>query len=95
MHYLSFHVESYRQEVWKLINSFDAFNITSIPHSQNVVVDSLANGASIFTPISNGFNVELLSMPSVPDNVTNWRVFNDDSQIIIFLTNVDMFQGSR
>jgi hypothetical protein len=28
------------------------------------------------------------------DNVTNWRVFNDDSQIIDFLTNTDIFQDS-
>ena len=28
------------------------------------------------------------------DNITNWRVFNDDEQIINFLTMEDTFQGS-
>jgi hypothetical protein len=62
------------------------------PHSQNVVVDTLANATSRFTPLNNGFTVELLFRPFVPDNITNWRVFNDDSQLIDFLTNVYMFQ---
>jgi hypothetical protein len=43
--------------------------------------------------LNNGFIVELLFIPSVPDNVMSWRVFNDNSHIISFLTNVDMFQG--
>lgn len=33
-------------------------------------------------------------MPSVPNNVNNWRVFNDDEQIINFLTMEDAFKGS-
>jgi hypothetical protein len=39
IHCLSPHIKGYQQEVWKLINYFDAFNITSIPHSQNVVLE--------------------------------------------------------
>jgi hypothetical protein len=92
IHYLSPHLKSYQQEVWNLINSFDAFNITSIPHSHNVVVDTLANATSRFTPLNNGFTVELIFRPFVLDNVTNWRVFNDESQLIDFLTSAYMFQ---
>ena len=32
--------------------------------------------------------------PSIPDNITNWRVFNDDSQIIAFLIGEDDFKES-
>ena len=31
------------------------------------------------------FFVELLCIPSLLDNITNWRVFGDDQQIVIFL----------
>lgn len=32
-------------------------------------------------------------MPSVVNNITKWRVFNDDEQIINFLTMEDTFKG--
>ena len=31
--------------------------------------------------------------PSIPDNVTNWKVFDDDRQILDFLSAQDTFQG--
>lgn len=36
--------------------------------------------------------VELLFKPSIPDNIMNWRVFNDDSWILNFLTSVSTFK---
>jgi hypothetical protein len=59
-----------------------AFNINSIPRLNNYEVDLLANVASKIFPAEglspNMFSIELLFRPSVPDNITNWRVFNDD-----------------
>jgi hypothetical protein len=57
------------------MKSFAAFNISSVPHSLNCDVDLLANVASRLVP-SNGlmpdtFSVEILYMPSIPDNITN------------------------
>jgi ribonuclease HI len=43
IHCLSSHLKHYQQEVWELIKSFDAFNISLIPHSLNYDVDLLAN----------------------------------------------------
>ena len=40
------------------------------------------------------FSIELFFRPSIPDNITNWRFFNDDSQIIAFLTGEDAFKNS-
>jgi hypothetical protein len=34
----------------------------------------------------------MLYKPFVPDNVTNWRVFEGDEQIIEFLTNEENFR---
>jgi ribonuclease HI len=82
IHYLSLHLKSYQSEVWSLMNKFFAFNINSIPRLNNVEVDLLANVASKLLPAEglspDAFFVELLFRPSVPDNITNWRVFDDD-----------------
>ena len=40
------------------------------------------------------FYVELIYRPAIPDNITNWRVFKDDEQIINFLQSEDTFKGS-
>jgi hypothetical protein len=36
--------------------------------------------------------VELLYKPSVPNNISNWKVFERDEQIIKILTNQDNFK---
>jgi ribonuclease HI len=95
---LSPHLKSYQTEVWNLMNRFFAFNINSIPRLNNSEADLLANVASKLFPAEglspNAFSVELLFRPSVPDNITNWRVFDDDQQIISFLHMEGTFQGT-
>ena len=77
-------------------SSFKAFNIKSVPRSQNFDADLLENIASRLIPpegISPGtFSIELIYMPSIPDNVTSWKIFDDDVQILDFLTNQDTFK---
>ena len=41
-------LKNYQQEVWDLMNKFEAFNIKSIPCTLNHEVDMLANAASNF-----------------------------------------------
>jgi len=48
--YLFPHIKGYQQEVWRLINYFYEFNITSSPHSQNTSFATLGNETSKFTP---------------------------------------------
>jgi hypothetical protein len=36
----------------------------------------------------------MMFRPSIPDNITNWRVFDSDTQIINFLTSSDTFQDA-
>ena len=75
----------------ELTSHFSAFNISSIPRSQNSAADLLANVASKLLSSEDyspdRFSVELLFRPSIPDNVTNWRVFNHDEDILQFLTS--------
>ena len=82
IHCLSPHLKSYQSEVWSLMNKFSSFNINSIPRLNNAKADLLDNVASKLLSVEglspNTFSVELLFQPSVPDNITNWRVFDDD-----------------
>ena len=79
------------------MNKFSAFNINSIPRLNNSEADLLANVASKLLPAEglspDAFSVELLFRPSVPNNITNWRVFDNDQQIINFLHMEATFQG--
>jgi hypothetical protein len=81
-----------------LIKSFDAFNISQVPRSLNLYVDLLSNVSSRIIHYENllpdKFSVELLYRPSIPNNVTNWRVFDEDKQIIGFLHQEDTVKDS-
>ena len=97
IHCLSEHLQSYQREVWNLISHFDAFNINFVPRNQNQEADLLANVASKLIPSENFtpefFSVELIFRPSIPDNIFNWRVFDNDTQVLHFLTNERIFKG--
>jgi hypothetical protein len=81
-----------------LITNFESFNISLVPHSLNYDAYLLENVASKLIPsegmIPDTFSMELLYRSSVPDNIFNWRVFDDDKQIINFLHMKDTFKDS-
>jgi hypothetical protein len=56
----------------------------------------LATTASRLSPLedyeASRFTVEILYKPSVPNNISNWKFFEGDEQIINFLTNQDNFK---
>ena len=78
IHCISPHLKAYQNEVWDLLKCFNAFNIVSIPRHKNAAVDLLATSAARLVPSNNQCSVELLFRPSVPDMITNPRVFDDD-----------------
>jgi hypothetical protein len=90
------HLRNYQQELHRLINKFQAFNITFIPLSKNILVDSLATIAPRLYPLkdydSSRIFIDLLYKPYVPDNITNWRVFEGDEKIISFLNSEENFK---
>ena len=63
----------------------------------NAEVDMLANMTSNLCPSDDfshdRFCVELIYRLSILDNIMNWRVFEDDEQIINFLHSEDTFKG--
>jgi hypothetical protein len=76
--------------VHRLTEHFESFNITAIPKEKNILFDSLTTAASRLSPLedyeSSWFTMELLYKPSVPNNISNWKVFEGDEHI---LTNED------
>ena len=78
IHCLSPHLKGYQAEVWNLIAHFNAFNINSVSRLQNDGADFLATSASRLVPTNNKCSIELIFRPSVADNITNLRVFDDD-----------------
>jgi ribonuclease HI len=53
IHCNSPHLKNYQQEVHRLIEHFEAFNITMIPREKNILVDSLATTASRLSPLED------------------------------------------
>jgi hypothetical protein len=82
--------------VHRLIEHFEAFNITAIPRENNILADSLDTSSSRLSPLedydASRFTMELIYKPSVPNKISNWKVFEGDEQIIKFLTNQDNFK---
>ena len=66
---------------------FDALGIDWVEREHKKMADLLANIALNPTDItfSHLSQVETLVRPSVPDNIENWQVFDDDGKIIAFV----------
>ena len=80
------------------MNKFEEFNIKSIPCSKNSEADMLDNVESNLSAnddlTHDKFSIEFIYMPSTRDNITSWRIFDDDQQIIYFIHSKDTFRGS-
>ena len=66
----------------------------SIPRLKNIAADFLATLATRLVPSNNRWSMELLFRPSIPDNITNLRVFDNHHQILECLMNHDTFKGA-
>jgi hypothetical protein len=89
-------LRNYQQEVHRLIDNFEAFNITVVHRTKNTLVDYLAITTSRLSPLedyeASRFAVEILYRPSMPNTISNWKVFEGDEQIVDFLTNQENFK---
>ena len=89
-------LRSYRSAVIEILETFPEFAITKIPRGHNLHAHSLATFASTFKfPLepNNCFTAEVRYRPSIPNNVREWQVFEDDMQINNFLTLQQEFTG--
>ena len=53
IHFNSPHLKNYQQEVHRLIENFEVFNITMIPKEKNILADSLATTTSRISPLED------------------------------------------
>ena len=91
-------MRSYRNLVLELLKEFDEYTILLIPREQNNIVDSLANSSSLFKiPIypNKAYKIQVKHRPYIPDNVKNWKVFEDNHQIKRFLENEEEFINTQ
>lgn len=81
-------LKQYRNYVWDLIEYFDAFSIKWTDRPNNYLANIMANLAvrQIDLPFNEVIQVQMKYRPSIPDNVQNWQVFEDDKDLIRFLT---------
>ena len=63
-----------------------------IRHISSTTIFSASN-LRIPLPPKLKYDVEVKYRPSIPDNVKNWKVFEDDFEIKIFLENVEEFSA--
>jgi hypothetical protein len=88
-------LKGYRNAILDMIDELDAINLIVIPREQNSTANELAVAASTLTVsdslINENISVEVIFRPSVPDNKNHWQVFEDDKQVIKFLTHMHEF----
>ena len=87
-------LNAYRDEVWKLRDSFMFFELSYIPRAMNHLADSLAISSSmLFPPLPPKLNYEIQVKyrPSLLDNVKFWKVFENDDELSKFLQVIDAF----
>ena len=97
IHCLSPCLVNYQRLIRDMTSSFSAFNIRFVPRYHNFDVDLLANTASRLIPLEGlspqTFSIKLMNRPSIPDNVTNWKVFDDGHQILEYPSAQNTFEG--
>jgi len=94
-------MRAYRTTATNILNAFTEFNLAKISRDHNIHAHSLATFASTcklpFEP-NHHFTAEIKHRPTVPNNVKDWQVFENDPQINNFLAlehefstiNIDM-----
>ena len=78
-------LKAYRDEVWKLRDSFMFFELSYIPRDLNHLANSWVVSASLFVPPLPprlSYDVEVKYRTSLPDNVKFWRVFENDGSLV-------------
>ena len=74
-------LRSYQNLVLDLLEGFKEHQFTIIPRKENIVADALAVSTSIFQVPKHPneqYQIEVRHIPSIPDNVDHWQVFEDD-----------------
>ena len=88
-------LKQYRNVLWDMMEYFDAFGIVWKDRSNNKMANFLANIAVKLDDITFAgiSKIETQIRPSVPDNVQNWQLLEDDKDILRFINYENMLSG--
>jgi ribonuclease HI len=89
-------LKAYRDEVWKIRDSFSIFDISYVPRAINHLVDSLVVSTSMFIPHMPprlNYEIQVKYRPSLPNNIKYCKFFEDDNKLSRFLQVVDEFSN--
>lgn len=97
-----FRLRAYRGATIEILNTFSDHQLTKISRKHNLHAHSLETFSSTcklpFEP-NHHFTAKIKHRPIVPNNVKNWQVFHNDTQMNNFFTlkeefsNTDMTQS--
>lgn len=83
-------LRAYRGTVIEILNTFHETQLAKVLRKHNLHAHSLATFSStcklLFEP-NHQFTTEVRHRPTIPDNVKNWQVFENDSQINNFFNS--------
>ena len=94
-------LKAYRDELWKIRDSFMFFELSYIPRAMNHLVDSLVVSASMFIPPfppKMSYEIQVKYRLSLPDNVKFWKVFenyDEFSKFLIYLDDLNIYSNSH
>jgi hypothetical protein len=82
-----------------IAKSFEVVSIEAVPREENYVAYALVVSASTLqpceSPLQNLCKMEIIFIPSIPDNLEHWKAFEDDNQILRFMENSREFTNSQ
>lgn len=90
-------MRAYKNVLLDVLRMFPEYTLTTVPQTQNIIVDSLATTTSnLKIPMnsSNKFEIHVKNQPVVPYNLRYWQVFWDDNEINAFLQNEGKFKNA-
>lgn len=61
---------------------------------RNATKAALKNVVARFSLLRDDFSVEIIYKLSIPNNITNLLIFNDDQNILQFMENADVFKDT-
>lgn len=91
-------MRAYRNLVLEMLEKFQSYSFSIKTRDQNSVADSLTVSAIFFIipkHSSENYEVEFRHRLVIPDNITNWQVFEDDQHIRNFIELKEEFEHNQ
>ena len=89
-------LRAYRTAATAILDTFTESKIAKISRNHNIHAHNLATFTSTckipFEP-NHHFTAEIKHKPAIPNNIKDWKVFEDDAQVNNFLTLQHEFSG--